>query len=370
MKDINEVAANSRDILNCINSGIYITDTERRIVFWNRAAEVITGYSFEEVAGQPCYANILRHRDKDGRPLCATDLCPLHRSMQLGAASDHPVVIYARSRDGGSIPVSTSTGPIFDDDGNVIGGVEVFRDERETIKQMELARTVQRQMLTQEMPGDAKVSFAVQYAPSELISGDFYHVRALSDGLYVMFLADAAGHGTSAALSTSLIYSLIMECEDVLDDPGATMVAINDRASQRATGLGFFTAVAVVVDTDADRAAFCAAGHPPLLLQTEDGSVEQLALNNLPVGVMEGAEFETREIDFGPGRRLLAYSDGAPDIEIGDGRRLGTEGLAELLSRHPAGEGHKLTALFAAVMDKCVTVQPEDDLTLLSCLRS
>jgi PAS domain S-box-containing protein len=370
MKDINEIAADSRDILNCINSGIYITDTERRIIFWNRAAEEITGYSFEDVVGQPCYANILRHRDKDGRPLCATKLCPLHRSMELGTSSVHPVVIYARSKDGDSIPVSTSTGPIFDDEGKVIGGVEIFRDERETIKQMELARTVQRQMLTQEMPGDDKVSFAVQYAPSELISGDFYHVRALADGLYTMFLADAAGHGTSAALSTSLIYSLIMECEDVLGDPGATMRAINDRASQRATGLGFFTAVAVVIDTNADRAVFCAAGHPPLLLQNADGSVEQLALNNLPVGVMEGGEFETRDIDFGPGQRLLAYSDGAPDVEVGDDRRLGIDGLANLLAAHPATDGHKLTALFAAVLDSCVTVEPEDDVTLLSCLRS
>jgi sigma-B regulation protein RsbU (phosphoserine phosphatase) len=370
MKDIHQIAADSRDILDCINSGVYVTDTERRIVFWNRAAEAITGYSRDDVVGQPCYANILRHRDKDGRPLCATDLCPLHRSMQLRAASDHPVVIYARSKDGDSIPVSTSTGPIYDDAGNVIGGVEVFRDERDSLKQMELARTVQRQMLTQQMPRDERVSFEVQFAPSELISGDFYHVRPLADGLYCMFLADAAGHGTSAALSTSLIYSLIMECAETLHDPGLTMAAVNDRASQRATGLGFFTAVAVVVDTGASRATFCAAGHPPLLLQRADGGVEQLGLNNLPVGVMQGAEFETREIEFGPGQRLLAYTDGAPDVETGGGARLGVNGLAELLAAHPPAGSHGLTALFAAILDRCVTVEPGDDVTLLSCLRS
>jgi sigma-B regulation protein RsbU (phosphoserine phosphatase) len=148
------------------------------------------------------------------------------------------------------------------------------------------------------------------------------------------------------------------------------MQAVNDRASQRATGLGFFTAVTVVVDTGADEARFCAAGHPPLLLQHADGSVEQLALNNLPVGVMQGADFEGREIEFRPGERLLAYSDGAPDVETDAEARLGVDGLAELLQANPPAGSHRLTALFAAILDRCVTVEPGDDVTLLSCLRS
>ena len=35
-------------------SGVYIVDDERRILFWNKAAEEITGYTAEEMVGKSC----------------------------------------------------------------------------------------------------------------------------------------------------------------------------------------------------------------------------------------------------------------------------------------------------------------------------
>ena len=92
MKDIDELAQRGvGDVLNSLNSGVYVTDRERRIVFWNRVAEQVTGYSADEVVGQRCSAGILQHRDRHGPPLCTTDLGPLHRSMVRAQPSDAPV---------------------------------------------------------------------------------------------------------------------------------------------------------------------------------------------------------------------------------------------------------------------------------------
>ena len=40
--------------LGTIPSGLYVVDTEMRIVYWNPAAEKITGYSAQEAVGQHC----------------------------------------------------------------------------------------------------------------------------------------------------------------------------------------------------------------------------------------------------------------------------------------------------------------------------
>jgi PAS domain S-box-containing protein len=372
MKLIEEV--NERgfgEILDFVNSGVYITDTERRIVFWNRAAERITGYSADQVRGRLCRANILSHVDKDGHRLCTTDMCPLYRAMQRGERTEHPIIVYAKTKSGPRIPLSTSAAAVLDDAGHVIGGVEVFRDETQSLKDMELARIVQKQMLTAELPGDEAVSFAVQYAPRDMIGGDFYQVRRLADGRFVAFVGDAAGHGASAALYSALIYAMIEESRDLLGDPAALAGAMNELACARAGGLGFFTAVCFVVDAAASGAVYCSAGHPPLILQRAHAGAapELLTESDLPIGIDAGASYHNTRVELAPGDRLLAYTDGATDIVTGGDERLGAAGLAELTGRFaPRRGGHRLEALYDALLKRSAAVQPDDDITLLSCL--
>jgi len=368
MKDIRDLnEKHFGDILNNLNVGVYITDTERRIVFWNKRAELITGYGADEVVGHKCSDNVLRHRDKEGHPLCTTDLCPLHRSMVHSTPSEAPVVVYAVSKRGKDLALSVSTAPLVGDDGQVIGGVEVFRDEGPAIQQMELARAVQRQMLTERLPHDPRLSFAVQYAPKELVSGDFYHVRRLSDDQFVLFLADAAGHGVPAGLSTALIYSLIMECAESLADPATLMTRLNERACARAQGLGFFTAVSVTLDAASRSATFCSAGHPPLLVHRANAGVEPLMQAHLPVGIQPEASYENASAELQSGDGVLAFTDGATDLPVSEQGRLGMKGLLALVAERAPGHDPHLRHLFGALMQRCAAVEPDDDITLVAC---
>ena len=40
--------------LGTVPSGLFVVDTEMTVVYWNPAAEQITGYSAEEAVGQHC----------------------------------------------------------------------------------------------------------------------------------------------------------------------------------------------------------------------------------------------------------------------------------------------------------------------------
>ena len=112
-------------LLNVPFDGIYITDRHRRIIFWNKDAENITGYSAAEVLGRPCSANILNHIDLNGNPLCMGS-CPLQRSMDEGKPVQAKV--FPLHKKGHRFPTRTHVTPLKDNEGRVIGAIEYFRD--------------------------------------------------------------------------------------------------------------------------------------------------------------------------------------------------------------------------------------------------
>ncbi len=71
---------NCKNLLDNLPFGVYSTDLERKIIYWNKAAEKISGFRAEEVIGSYCFDNILKHIDKKGRDLCKS-LCPLAKTI-------------------------------------------------------------------------------------------------------------------------------------------------------------------------------------------------------------------------------------------------------------------------------------------------
>ncbi|MFO7952499.1 MAG: PAS domain-containing sensor histidine kinase [Bacillota bacterium] len=123
-----EEASVLTSVLDQVSDGIYITDPERRIVFWNRAAENITGYRQEEVLGKKCADNILAHTDLAGNELCSTALCPLHKAIQSGKAPATPLTLKALNKEGERVVVEVSLAPLHGPSGEALGGIEIFRD--------------------------------------------------------------------------------------------------------------------------------------------------------------------------------------------------------------------------------------------------
>jgi PAS domain S-box-containing protein/diguanylate cyclase (GGDEF)-like protein len=119
-------AALHKALVDQLEEGVYIVDRERRILFWNAAAERISGYMEHEVAGHFCQANFLMHcSDWEGAILCGCS-CPMSEAMQDGKPRES--TIFLRHRDGHRVPVHVRTHAICDAGGAVIGGVEIFQE--------------------------------------------------------------------------------------------------------------------------------------------------------------------------------------------------------------------------------------------------
>jgi diguanylate cyclase (GGDEF)-like protein/PAS domain S-box-containing protein len=115
-------------LLENLYDGVYYVDLDRVITYWNAAAERITGYRREDVIGRACAANILRHIDGDGQELCL-HACPLAASMRDGQNRESQV--YLHHRQGYRLPVSVRVSPVRDASGQIVGGVEVFSENRQ-----------------------------------------------------------------------------------------------------------------------------------------------------------------------------------------------------------------------------------------------
>jgi hypothetical protein len=63
-----------RLLLDQMEEGIYITDRDRRILYWNGGAERISGYYSHEIVGRLCQGDLLMHCDESGQLLSGTFL--------------------------------------------------------------------------------------------------------------------------------------------------------------------------------------------------------------------------------------------------------------------------------------------------------
>lgn len=106
-------------ILESISEGVFTVDHAWRITSFNRAAEKITGISREEAIGKRC-CEVFRSN------MCETD-CALRRTMTHGTSFVDTATYIVNSKQE-RIPISVCTSLLKDEKGEVIGGVETFRD--------------------------------------------------------------------------------------------------------------------------------------------------------------------------------------------------------------------------------------------------
>jgi len=109
----------TRIILDSIADGVFTVDKDWNITSFNRAAEKITGMTEKEAVGRKCF-NIFHAN------ICQT-ACSLRETLATGKEIiDVPVNIL--NYEGRLIPITISTALLKDERGNIIGGVETFRD--------------------------------------------------------------------------------------------------------------------------------------------------------------------------------------------------------------------------------------------------
>jgi len=110
--------------LNSIGDAVITIDKAGYVTYLNPAAERLTGWSRQEIAGR-MLAEVFHLIDGDSRILAPNPMQhPTHQNKIVGLPK-HAVLI---RRDGGESAIEDSIAPIYDQAGQIAGAVMVFRD--------------------------------------------------------------------------------------------------------------------------------------------------------------------------------------------------------------------------------------------------
>jgi len=119
LNDLNDDMRNA--LLEVIPCAVFIVDADRRVIYWNRSAEEITGYLAAEMLGESCSSLQTRLNREVSSDLKAS-LCPFDQSYSWDEECE------IRRKDGSFVPVVRKARPVYGADGKLVGGVQTIMD--------------------------------------------------------------------------------------------------------------------------------------------------------------------------------------------------------------------------------------------------
>ena len=246
--------------------------------------------------------------------------------------------------------------------------LEAWRQNLE--RDLEAARLTQQSLIPQKPPMLPGWEIAACYRPVIQVGGDIYGWLRMNDKRMLFWMADATGHGASAALLTTLAKLLFHHGSMEHDAPEAIMQAVNQDFRSIFGARSFMTAMCVALDVETGRASVVGAGHPPLLIARKTGNPEAIPSTTPPLGLIEHPPFAETIVDLAPGDAFLLYTDGLFGAAKAGRPRLTPAQLAEMLDPSaPTAEALLAQMLSRAAPDYGKNSSP-DDLAALAVRRA
>ena len=212
--------------------------------------------------------------------------------------------------------------------------------------------------------------------------GDLSAVFSCSDNVARVVLADCVGHGYVASGVARHVHRLLHKFQDLRDTAGL-LAALNDEFTldvEKSEGpLRMTTVVTGTFDGGTGEFNFAYAAHPRMLLWSAgDAQFCELGdgLENFPLGYITGEQYSEQSIRLNVGDMILAFSDGATEVQSPAGEQLTPKGFLQLAGTTLAKVPHPLSlAEFSRTLLDCIheyrgSTELDDDITLLTLRRS
>lgn len=241
---------------------------------------------------------------------------------------------------------------------------------RERIKRdLELAREVQRGFLPSSLPNIPGYEFFAHYESAYEVGGDYYDLIPLPNNRVAVGLGDVAGKGVPAALLMAKVSSDAKFCFLTIADAAAAVTQLNNQLNQAGIAERFVTFAGGILDCNAHTVTLVNAGHPSPLLHKQGGAIEEAtphAVSGLPLGVMEGYEYNSVTVPLAPGDSIIIFSDGVSEAMDVNNVQLEVKGIEAALkgnSLSPRALGDRIVK---AVKQHATGRQPHDDVTIVA----
>jgi PAS domain S-box-containing protein len=241
---------------------------------------------------------------------------------------------------------------------------QLQRYYEETEAENRLARElIDRQLLRPEL-NDPQLHFFI--SPAQNFSGDIIAAARSRDGKLYALLADATGHGLTAAISTLPVLSIFYGMAP-FGAPLSEMVGEINQKLRQSMPVGRFVAATLVrLDDDTRTGEIWIGGTPECLLLSSDGqSVQRFTPQQLPLGIIDTNDdlLKTDRFAWDSTSQLVIFSDGLLEAANLESQQFGDEGLLSALRSSPPEHRHQ--AVRSALDRHLAGLAAHDDVSLL-----
>jgi len=241
--------------------------------------------------------------------------------------------------------------------------------ERERLEQeLELAREIQRTFMPEHLPSIPGWELAVTWRAARQVAGDFYDVFGLPGNRLGVVIADVADKGMPAALFMALTRTLMRAAAGEGRSPGDALRRVNELLVPDAQHGMFVTGLYAILSVESGKVVVANAGHhPPLILRSDDGKLEQMERGEIALGVLEDVVFREHAVTLRPGDCMVLFTDGVTEALSTDDVLFGESRLHEVIRQRcsPDTADGTLSRIVDAVADFVGDHAPSDDLTLM-----
>ncbi|MFJ9983098.1 MULTISPECIES: ATP-binding SpoIIE family protein phosphatase [Streptomyces] len=273
-----------------------------------------------------------------------------------------------RTTEGGSYTVTCT--PIAGEDGVLVYAADVT-DHAEAAERLrtserrhrETAVTLQRSLLPQELEQPDDLRIAATYQPGgtdAAVGGDWYDVITLGAGRTALVIGDVMGRGVRAAAVMGQLRTAVRAYAR-LDLPPHEVIQLLDVLAAEIDASQIATCVYAVHDPNEGQLVYASAGHLPILVRDEDGTVHRAADPTGPPLGTGGWVHTSGTIALPPGSTAVLYTDGLVERRSEDI----DEGVASLARALSGAKGSPQVVCDRLIRSLGVTAEHDDDVAVL-----
>lgn len=206
--------------------------------------------------------------------------------------------------------------------------------EQQRKHEMLRARRIQEHLLPRQMtvPG---LSIAYLFEPAADVAGDYYDLHVFPDGSSLICIADVSGHGVPAAMSATILKTLLQHTVENEHSPGEILKVVNARFAALSVEEVFATMLLVRWTPTRTSMDYASAGHEiGWLLSAADGQLRELRATGMMLGVSPDTNWETETVSVDSGDRLLLVTDGVTEAFDAESTVFGRQRLGKLLAEN------------------------------------
>ena len=241
----------------------------------------------------------------------------------------------------------------------------VLRERDALERELTVAREVQRELLPGGAPSVAGLELAGVCRPAIAVGGDYYDYLQDGGGRLGLVIADVSGKGVPAALLMASLQASMRSRFPTAGSPERLAAGLNEALLGSSSAARYATAFLSAFDPETRRLSYSNAGHLPAILIRKDEMI-RCHEGGMPIGLFEGAAYETATRILAPGDLLALFTDGVTEAPAPDGEEFGAARLADLLRAHRA---RPLDAVIEIVLDALLQwsgpIDAHDDVTLV-----